>query len=113
MRNKDLILAIDNGTQSLKALIFDPQGQLQAKEAVTFDPYFSEQPAWAEQHPAVFWKALVQACQGIWNRHKVDKDRIAAVGLTSQRGSVVNVDADGSPLRPAIIWLDQRKTYGP
>ena len=51
MQSKDLILAIDNGTQSLKALIFDPQGQLQAKEAVTFDPYFSEQPAWAEQHP--------------------------------------------------------------
>jgi len=112
MQSKDLILAIDNGTQSLKALIFDPQGQLQAKEAVTFDPYFSEQPAWAEQHPTVFWKALVQACQGIWNRHQVDKDRLAAIALTTQRGSVVNVDADGNPLRPAIMWLDQRKTYG-
>ena len=112
MQSKDLILAIDNGTQSLKALIFDPQGQLQAKEAVTFDPYFSEYPAWAEQHPTVFWKALVQACQGIWNHHHVDKDRLAAVALTTQRGSVVNVDADGTPLRPAIMWLDQRKTYG-
>jgi sugar (pentulose or hexulose) kinase len=112
MQSKDLILAIDNGTQSLKALVFDPQGQLQAKEAVTFDPYFSEQPAWAEQHPTVFWKALVQACQGIWNRHHVDKDRLAAIALTAQRGSVVNVDAEGNPLRPAIMWLDQRKTYG-
>jgi sugar (pentulose or hexulose) kinase len=112
MQSKDLILAIDNGTQSLKALIFDAQGQLQAKEAVTFDPYFSEYPAWAEQHPTVFWKALVEACQGIWNHHHVDKDRLAAVALTTQRGSVVNVDADGNPLRPAIMWLDQRKTYG-
>ena len=112
MGAKDLILAIDNGTQSLKALIFDPQGQLQAKEAVTFDPHFSEQPAWAEQHPEVFWKALIQACQTIWSRHRIDKDRIAGVALTTQRGSVVNVDKSGQPLRPAMMWLDQRKTYG-
>jgi sugar (pentulose or hexulose) kinase len=112
MQSKDLILAIDSGTQSLKALIFDPQGRLQAKAAVAFDPYFSEQPGWAEQRPPVFWEALVQACQTIWNRHRVDKDRLAAVALTTQRGSVVNVDADGNPLRPAIMWLDQRKTYG-
>jgi sugar (pentulose or hexulose) kinase len=112
MGAKDLILAIDNGTQSLKALIFDPQGQLHAKEAVTFDPHFSEQPAWAEQHPDIFWKALIQACRAIWNHHKVDKDRIAGVALTTQRGSVVNVDKNGKPLRPAMMWLDQRKTYG-
>ena len=112
MGAKDLILAIDNGTQSLKALIFDPQGQLHAKEAVTFDPHFSEQPAWAEQHPDVFWKALIQACQAIWSHHKIAKERIAGVALTTQRGSVVNVDKNGKPLRPAMMWLDQRKTYG-
>ena len=112
MRTKDLILAIDNGTQSLKALVFDPAGQIQAKEAVTFDPHFSEQPAWAEQHPEVFWKSLIQACQNIWNGHNIDKDRLAGVAITTQRGSVVNVDKDGIPLRPAMMWLDQRKTYG-
>jgi sugar (pentulose or hexulose) kinase len=97
MSTKDLILAIDNGTQSLKALIFDPAGQLQAKEAVTFDPHFSEQPAWAEQHPEVFWKSLIQACQAIWNRHNVDKDRIAGVALTTQRGSVVTSIKTATP----------------
>ena len=112
MSTKDLILAIDNGTQSLKALVFDPAGQLLAKEAVTFDPHFSEQPAWAEQHPEVFWKSLIQACQRIWNDHRIDKDRIAAVALTTQRGSVVNVGKNGQPLRPAMMWLDQRRTYG-
>ena len=109
---KDLILAIDNGTQSLKALVFDATGQLLAKEAVTFRPYYSEQPAWAEQDPEIFWKALVKACQGIWHQHHIDKDRIAGVALTTQRGSVVNVDKNGRPLRPAMMWLDQRKTYG-
>ena len=47
MDNKDLLLAIDNGTQSLKALIFDLEGQLLLKEVVPFIPYFSDQPAWA------------------------------------------------------------------
>ena len=55
---KDLLLAIDNGTQSLKALIFDLQGRLLAKESIEFIPYFSKKPTWAEQDPEVFWKAL-------------------------------------------------------
>jgi sugar (pentulose or hexulose) kinase len=112
MPTKDLILAIDNGTQSLKALIFDAAGQLVAREAVTFTPYFSEQPTWAEQDPEVFWQALVEACQRLWQHPDISKDRIAGVALTTQRGSVVNVDKNGKPLRPAMMWLDQRKTYG-
>jgi sugar (pentulose or hexulose) kinase len=112
MTEKDLLLAIDNGTQSLKALIFDLEGQLVAKEVVPFAPYFSDHPAWAEQDPDVFWQALCRACQGIWQNHRIDKQRIAGVALTTQRGTVVNVDKNGHPLRPAMLWLDQRKTYG-
>ncbi|MBW1870139.1 MAG: carbohydrate kinase, partial [Deltaproteobacteria bacterium] len=112
MDNKDLILAIDNGTQSLKALIFDLEGRLLFKERVPFKPYFSEHPGWAEQDPLLFWQALCDACNGLWQQGGVDKERIAGVAVTTQRGTVVNVDNDGKPLRPAIIWLDQRKTYG-
>ena len=109
--NKDLILSIDNGTQSLKALIFDLKGQLLAKEKVTFEPYFSEHPGWAEQYPDVFWDALCQACQRLWQQQDVDKERICGVALTTQRGTVINLDRHGKPLRPAMLWLDQRKTY--
>ena len=112
MITKDLILAIDNGTQSLKALIFDLEGQLLAKEMVPFTPYFSDQPGWAEQDPEVFWQALCQACRNLWHRQDVAKSRIAGVALTTQRATVVNLDQKGNPLRPAILWLDQRKTYG-
>jgi len=112
MSEKDLLLAIDNGTQSLKALIFDLQGQLLAKELVPFAPYFSEHPAWAEQDPDLFWDALCRACQGLWHQHPEYKERIAGVALTTQRGTVVNVDKSGKPLRPAMVWLDQRKTHG-
>ena len=112
MSNKDLILAIDNGTQSLKALVFDLQGNIVAKEQVLFTPYFSERPGWAEQDPEIFWAALSRACQRLWRHGTVEKDRIAGVSVTTQRGTVINVDRDGKPLRPAILWLDQRKTHG-
>ena len=112
MSVKDLILAIDNGTQSLKAIVFDETGTLLAKEQVGFEPYFSKQPGWAEQDPEVFWNTLCQACQALWKQNPQFKERIAGVTLTTQRGTVINVDPKGNPLRPAILWLDQRKTHG-
>ncbi len=108
---KDLILAIDNGTQSLKAILFDPAGTPVAIETVAFDPpYVSPQPAWAEQDPDVYWNALCCACKRLLARDDVDVDRLAAVALTTQRGTVIPVDRQGTPLRPFIHWLDQRTT---
>jgi len=112
MSEKDLLLSIDNGTQSLKALIYDLEGNLLARQRVPFQPYFSENPGWAEQDPDVFWKALCQACNEVWRRGDIAKERIAGVTVTTQRATVINVDGGGNPLRPAILWLDQRKTYG-
>jgi sugar (pentulose or hexulose) kinase len=109
---KELLLAIDNGTQSIKALVFGIDGRLVAKESVALDPYYSKQPGWAEQDPEVFWRALCRVCQMLWKNKSVDKNRIAGMALTTQRGTVINVDRNGRPLRPAIVWLDQRKAYG-
>ncbi|MFO7714339.1 FGGY-family carbohydrate kinase [Desulfosarcina sp.] len=111
MAERELLLSIDNGTQSLKALVFDPNGNMVAREQILFTPYFSVQPGWAEQDPRVFWNALCQACRKIFMTSGIDKARIAGVALTTQRGTVVNVDKNGRPLRPAILWLDQRKCY--
>ncbi len=106
------LLAIDNGTQSVRALLFDPRGNLLAKERVPIEPYYSTAPGLAEQDPAVFWKALCAACKGLFKQKGVDASSIAAVALTTQRSTVLNLDADGKPLRPAIVWLDQRRTEG-
>ncbi|NPV75487.1 MAG: carbohydrate kinase [Anaerolineae bacterium] len=106
------LLAIDNGTQSIRALLFSPQGNLIAKQRVPIEPYFSTAPGLAEQHPAVFWDAICQACQGLWRQPGVDKSSIAAVSITTQRATMVNLDENGQPLRPAILWLDQRRTEG-
>lgn len=109
--SRDLILAIDSGTQSVRALLFDRQGNLQGKVRVPLEAYVSPQPGWAEQDPEYYWQSLAQACQALWQENDA-RDRLAGVALTTQRATVVNVDQDGRPLRPAIVWLDQRRTYG-
>jgi len=106
------LLAIDNGTQSVRALLFNPRGELLAKCQIPIEPYYSEIPGLAEQDPQVFWEALCQACHGLWEQPGVVKESIAAVALTTQRSTVINVDENGKPLRPAIVWLDQRRTEG-
>ncbi len=54
---KDLLLAIDNGTQSVRALVFDLQGNLLAKTRVPLEPCVAPQPGWAEQDPDYYWNA--------------------------------------------------------
>ena len=108
--SKDHILAIDMGTQSVRALLFDLEGNLVCKSQVHIEPYFSKQPGWAEQEPEYFWENLCQACQKLWERTEVSKDAIAGVALTCQRATMINVDEEAKPLRPAIVWLDQRRT---
>ncbi|HQJ11331.1 MAG TPA: FGGY-family carbohydrate kinase, partial [Anaerolineae bacterium] len=75
-------------------------------------PYVSPQPGWAEQDPDVYWDALAAACQQLWRERPDLREAIAGVALTTQRATVINVDAQGRPLRPAIVWLDQRRTAG-
>ena len=109
MDNQQYFLSIDNGTQSVRAMVFDGQGQLIAKSKVDIEPYFSEQPGWAEQHADYFWTALCDACQALWPQLPVSKDAIAAVSVTTQRATAIAIGADNQPLRPAISWLDQRQ----
>ncbi|WP_375191283.1 FGGY-family carbohydrate kinase [Marinobacter sp.] len=108
MATEPLILAIDNGTQSVRALLFDRQGNLVGKGKQDIEPYFSRQPGWAEQHPDYFWEQLGQACHLLWDSTDARPEQVAGVTVTTQRGTVINLEENGQPLRPAIIWLDQR-----
>ena len=102
-------LSIDNGTQSVRAIVFDGQGQLIAKSKIEIEPYFSEHKGWAEQHADYFWNSLCKACQELWPQLPIPKKSIAAVSVTTQRATVVPMGINNQPLRPAISWLDQRK----
>jgi sugar (pentulose or hexulose) kinase len=109
---KDHVLAIDCGTQSIRALLFDLRGNLSHKVQISIESYRAEHPGWAEQAPEYFWEHLCLACQRLWQESTVPKEAVAGVALTTQRSTVINVDAGGTPLRPAIVWLDQRRTEG-
>ncbi len=108
--NRDLILAIDNGTQSVRALLFDARGTLVAKARVPLDDYIVSVPGRHEHDPNAFWESLSAACRELLAEEATFAQRIAAVAVTTQRGTVVNLDRSGQPLRPAITWLDQRKS---
>lgn len=108
----DHLLAIDVGTQSVRALLFDPAGTLVAGARIPIEPYVAPHPGWAENDPELYWGAVGQACRALVADPAVRVDAIAGLALTTQRGTVVVLDADGRPLRPAIVWLDQRRTEG-
>jgi sugar (pentulose or hexulose) kinase len=105
----DTLLAIDNGTQSVRALLFDRSGNLLVKSQVKFDPvYHAAEPGYAEQSADYYWECLVRAVRGLWMQGARPAD-VVAVTLTTQRGTVVPVDRDGRAMRSAILWLDQRE----
>jgi len=105
----ELILAIDNGTQSTRALVFDLAGNLVAKAQVKLDGYSYPHKGWMEHDAQGFWDALCQVCQQLWDTGLVDRSRLAGMVVTTQRATVIALDEAGHPLRPAIIWPDQRR----
>ncbi len=102
-------LAIDCGTQSIRALVFDAQGELLAKAQVALEGYFSEKPGWVEQHAHYFWDSLVRVCHKLWDEEGIAPETLCGLALTTQRATVLCVDEQGKPLRPAITWMDQRQ----
>ncbi|MEE4303200.1 MAG: FGGY family carbohydrate kinase, partial [Wenzhouxiangella sp.] len=78
-----LILAVDNGTQSIRALLFDARGELVGRHKIEIEPWFSDAPGWAEQDPELFWNEIGRACRALWNEGH-DPSRVAAVAVTTQ-----------------------------
>lgn len=105
----DTLLSIDCGTQSIRAILFSGDGTLLGKVQIEYEPYFSEAPGWAEQDPELYWNSLCEACQALKSEYPGPFSGIRGVGVTAIRASMVNVDQEGNPLRPVIVWLDQRK----
>lgn len=108
----DQLLAIDVGTQSVRAMVFDPSGTLIARFGVPIEPCLPGPPGACEQDAELFWHSVGEACRGLWPMAGVRRDALAGVALTTQRGTVVVTDEAGAPLRNAIVWLDQRRTEG-
>lgn len=88
----------------MRALLFDAQGNLVERAQQVFHDYQQPQPGWMEHEGEAFWQAAAACCQRLQQRH-----RAAAVAVTTQRASLVAVDAAGRCLTPVICWPDQRR----
>lgn len=104
----DLILSIDFGTQSVRSVLIDLEGNVLQLAKTEIEPYFSVAPGWAEQYPEYFRDKMFESLRKLFSEATYAKERIKAVTLTSQRSTLINLDSDGKSLRPAISWLDQR-----
>lgn len=106
--DKKYILTFDCGTQSTRAMIFDNTGELCAFSKVEFEPYFSPQPGYAEQHPDLYWDKLCEASKLLKTKNPELFSKVMGVTMTTLRDTCINLDATMNPLRPAILWVDQR-----
>ena len=113
MADKNYVIGLDSGTQSVRAVLFDSQGAVVDIAQAAHEPYFSLQPGWAEQRPEDYWAKLCQVTNELMKKITIDPREIAGLGITTQRGTFVPVDSQGNALRAAIIWLDQRKVPHP
>ncbi len=104
-----IILSIDVGTQSIRAILFDLKGNVIDLEKTKIEPYYSSKPGFAEQDANYFWEKLCETTSNLFYKTKVIKKNIKVTTITTQRSTVVNIDKNAQPLRPAIIWLDQRQ----
>lgn len=103
------LLGIDIGTSGTKTLICDERGRVRATAMSPHD-ISSPKPGWSEQDPRQWWSAACKATKAALRKARIKKTDIGAIGLSGQmHGSVfLGQDGDTTPLRPALLWNDQR-----
>ncbi len=101
------ILAHDLGTTGNKANLFDGEGRLCASHLENYSVEYP-QPNWAEQDPEAWWRAVCDSTRALLEELPRAMRQVAAVSFSGQMMGVVALDANDHPLRPAIIWADQR-----
>jgi len=102
------ILAIDQGTTSSRAIIFDQKRQIVGLGQKEFTQIFPKS-GWVEHDPEEIWKSVVSTCKQAIRKAKVKPTEIVAIGITNQRETTVLWDKKtGEPVYNAIVWQDRR-----
>lgn len=100
-------LGIDSSTTATKALLMEADGVVAGVGRGTYG-FETPFPLWSEQDPDLWWDATVAAVREVLATTGIPGDAVAAIGLTGQMHGMVMLDRDRTPLRPAILWNDQR-----
>lgn len=104
-----MMLVVDLGTQSLRAMIINKKGEAEVIEKVPFSvAHYLKGDGLAEEDPKVYYDALCKATKKISEENSELMKKVTAMSVTAFRDSVVCLDEQGEPLRKAILWLDQR-----
>ena len=102
------ILALDQGTTSSRALLFDHGGAVVALDQYEFAQSFPE-PGWVEHDPEEIWQSQLRAARGVMAQAGAEASDLAAVGITNQRETAVVWEREsGRPIYPAIVWQSRQ-----
>jgi len=102
------ILAIDQGTTSSRAIIFDARCKVMASAQQEFKQHFP-QSGWVEHEPEDLWRTVIATCRAAIRKARVRPKEIAAIGITNQRETTIVWDKkNGKPIHRAIVWQDRR-----
>jgi glycerol kinase len=102
------ILALDQGTTSSRAILFNHEAQIVATAQQEF-PQIYPQPGWVEHNPEAIWQSQLSVAQEVIARQGISASDIAAIGITNQRETTILWDREtGEPVYNAIVWQDRR-----
>ena len=101
------LLAHDLGTSGNKATLFSEDGRLVSSATATYETHFFNQN-WAEQNPEDWWTAVCDSTRHMLSQSGVDPASIAVVSFSGHMMGCLCLDRNGQPLRPHILWADQR-----
>jgi xylulokinase len=101
------VLGIDVSTTATKAVLVDDAGRVAGIGSASYG-YDVSRPRWSEQDPRLWWDGTISAIRSVLAASGVAADDVAAIGLAGQMHGAVLLDASDVPLRPAILWNDQR-----
>jgi len=105
---EDYILAIDQGTTSSRAIVFNHDGEIVSSSQREFTQHFPK-PGWVEHDPDEIWGTTLAVMADAMGRKNINPPQIAAIGITNQRETTVVWDAEtGKPIHNAIVWQDRR-----
>ena len=108
MNNDKFILALDQGTSSSRAIVFDHEGTIRSTAQMEFTQYFP-QPGWVEHDPMEIWASEAAVIAEAISKIGINGKDIAAIGITNQRETTIVWDAEtGIPVHNAIVWQDRR-----
>lgn len=103
-----LILAIDQGTTSTRAMLFDEALTVRATAQEEFEQHFPAS-GWVEHDCSDLWTTTAATCRGVMEKAGVKAEEIAAIGITNQRETTLVWErASGKPIHNAIVWQDRR-----